>query len=249
MGGGIRSAVTLAVAVLVTGCTTVVGGTVRPASGLIPEPVTGAAVRQALLDDVTLAKLLDQNFRSDPHLPPRFGGLDALPDGWPSARPSYCVGTVVGAQKTVYRSDSVQEVAQEFWGGAKSARSEVTGVSEGVIALPTAADAQVAFEKFAAQWNRCEGITVTRSADEATGATAATAEIGDVQTGDSVITATVRTTLGAVAMSVTRALGVRVNCLIDVDVFTIGHGADASGNNGATAVARAMMDKVSALAP
>lgn len=251
MGRVIRSAAALAVAGLATGCTSVVGGAVRPGPGLTPQPVTGAAVRLALLDDVALAKLLDKDFRSDPGLQPRFGAADALPDGWRSGRPSYCVGTVVGAQQVVYRTEPVHQVAQEFWGGVKSARSPLTGVAEGVIALPTTADAQVAFERFAAQWNRCRGITVTRAADESAGITGASAEIGDVQTGGSVITASVRITLsGGVDLSVTRALGVRVNCLVDVDVFSIGGGSvDGADKTGALDVARAMMDKVSALAP
>lgn len=238
---------------LLPGCTTVVPGAARPAPGLTPEPVTGASVRQALLDDVELSALLGQNFRSDPHLPPRFGGIDDLPDGWVSAAPRYCIGTVVGAQKTVYRAlgpHDVQEVAQEFWGTAKAARSPLTGVAEGVIALPTAGDAQVAFEKFAAQWNRCAGITVTRDRDESTGAGATSAEITDVQTGDSVITATVRTVVaGAVRLSVTRAVGIRVNCLVDVDVFAGGPLPETADQPVAAEVARAMMDKVSALAP
>lgn len=250
MTTAVRAAV-LPLLLLVPGCTAVVPGTVRPAPGLTPQPVTGAAVRQALLDDAEVSTLLGQDFRSDPNLPPRFGGGDDLPDGWTSAAPSYCIGTVVGAQKTVYRSAGVRDVAQEFWGSpksARSARSALTGVAEGVIALPTAADAQVAFEKFAAQWNRCDGITVTRDQNESTGSSAATAEITDVQTGDSLITATVRTVVaGAVRLSVTRALGIRVNCLVDVDVFA-GPAGEGSDNPAAADVARAMMDKVSALA-
>lgn len=248
-----RSAVAMTAAMLAAGCTTVVAGTVRPGPGLVPTPLSGAAVRQVLLDDAELSKTLDQHFESDADLPPRFGGVDELPDGWASSTPGDCVGALVGAQKTVYQPLPVRDVAHEFWGGSDTEQTQVTGVAEAVIALPTVADAEAAFEKFAEQWSRCRGTTVTRDEDPAANVTAASGTISEVSTGESLLTATVRTSLaGSPGLVVTRALGVQVNCLLDVDIFSSPDEADASGkasgDSGASDVVRAMMDKVRQLA-
>lgn len=238
--GGRRAAAAAAVlAVSVSGCTSVVGGTVRPAPGLTPQPVTGVLLKQVLLDDAELSGLLGQRFRSDPTIAPRFGGSEQLPDGWDGATPADCVGTAVGTQKSVYETLGVRDVAHEYWVGP----GPVTGAAEGVVALAGAADADAAFEKFAEQWRRCADSTVTRYRG---GKPNAAAKIIEVDTDGSVLTATVRTGLAEAPGSVlVRALGVRLNCLVDVDVFI---SADRAAG-AATDIARAMMDRVSALAP
>lgn len=239
-----------ALALLASGCTTVVDGTVRPAPGLAPTPLTGMAVRQVLLDDAELSKLVGHSFRSDPTLPPRFGGVDELPDAWESAAPADCVGAAVGGQKTVYEAAGVQEIAHEFWDSSADADSPLTGVSEAVIALGSAADADALFEKFSQQWDHCDGVTVARQGgdnNEASG------EVTEVSTGGAVLTATVRTSVnGAVGLRVSRAVAVLVNCVVDIDVFWfVGEEdhADAPppGDTTAADLARAMLDKIRGL--
>lgn len=249
--GAARLLAVLAVAVLASGCTRVVTGTVRPAPGLAPTPATGAAVRQVLLDDVELSKLADQPFRSDPNLPPRFGGVDQLPDGWASGVPEECVTSAVGAQRSVYAGSGAQDIAHEFWNVARAGASPVTGVAEGVVALPNAADAEALFQKLAEQWSHCDGITVIRHDGRHSDASG---EITDVSTAGSVLTATVQTTVsGTPGLKVSRALSVQVNCVIDVDVFWFSDDraddrADASaGDTLATEMARAMTEKVRGL--
>ncbi|MDD7814845.1 sensor domain-containing protein [Mycobacterium sp. CSUR Q5927] len=236
-----------AVVLLAGGCTTVVSGTVRPAPGLAPTPVTGMAVRQVLLDDAELLKLVGQPFRSDPSLPPRFGGVDELPDAWDEAEPEDCVGAAVGGQKSVYGAAGVQDVAHEFWDSTSAAGdSSLTGVGEAVIALASAADADALFEKFSQQWGQCDGVTVIRHGEGSD----ASGEITDVSTGDTVLTATVRTTVDdEVGLRVTRAVAARVNCIVDVDVFWFvdeDDHADAPppGDTTAADMARAMLDKI-----
>src|SRR5699024_10042377 len=147
------------------------------------------AVRQVLLDDAELSKLIGQPFRSDPHLPPRFGGVEELPDAWDTAAPEDCVGAAVGGQRVVYDSAGVQDIAHEFWdSGPTTGDSPLTGVGEAVIALATAADADALFEKFSEQWSHCDGVTVIR---EGEGNGDASGEITDVSTTDAVLTATV----------------------------------------------------------
>lgn len=243
---GTIAAGAVAVVLLVSGCTTVVSGTVRPAPGLAPTPVTGMAVRQVLLDDSELSKLTGQPFRSDPSLPPRFGGLDELPDAWESAEPQDCVGAAVGGQRSVYSAARVRDAAHEFW-DSSSDDSPLTGVGEAVIALDSAADADALFEKFAQQWGSCDGVVVTRDSgtdSEASG------EVTDVANPDAVLVATVRTSVdGEAGLRVSRALAARVNCVVDVDVFWFvedeGHsGAPPAGDTTAADLARAMLDKV-----
>lgn len=245
---GAIAACAAAVALLTGGCTTVVSGTVRPAPGLAPTPVTGMAVRQVLLDDAELSKLVGQPFRSDPSLPPRFGGVDELPDAWEEAEPEDCVGAAVGGQKNVYGAAAVQDVAHEFWDSASTAgASSLTGVGEAVIALASAADADALFEKFSQQWGQCDGVTVIRHGEASS---AASGEITDVSTGDTVLTATVRTTVDdEVGLRVTRALAARVNCIVDIDVFWfVGEDDHADvpppGDTTAADMARAMLDKI-----
>ncbi|CAJ1501519.1 sensor domain-containing protein [[Mycobacterium] holstebronense] len=236
----------VAVVLLASGCTTVVSGTVRPAPGLAPTPVTGMAVRQVLLDDSELSKLTRQPFRSDPSLPPRFGGLDELPDAWESAEPQDCVGAAVGGQRSVYSAARVRDAAHEFW-DSSSDDSPLTGVGEAVIALDSAADADALFEKFVQQWGSCDGVVVTRDSgadSEASG------EVTDVSNQDAVLVATVRTSVdGEAGLRVSRALAARVNCIVDIDVFWFVEdddhsGAPPSGDTTAADLARAMLDKV-----
>lgn len=236
-----------AVMLLAGGCTTVVSGKVRPAPGLAPTPVTGMAVRQVLLDDSELSKLTGQPFSSDPSLPPRFGGLDELPDAWESAEPEDCVGAAVGGQRRVYSSAGVRDAAHEFWDGSSSGDSPLTGVGEAVIALDSTADASALFEKFAEQWGSCDGVVVTRDSgtdSEASG------EVTDVSNQDAVLVATIRTSLdGEAGLRVSRALATRVNCVVDVDVFWFVDEDDHSGappadDTTAADLARAMLDKV-----
>ncbi|MEO6793071.1 MAG: sensor domain-containing protein [Mycobacterium sp.] len=235
---------------LASGCTTVVSGTVRPAPGLAPTPVTGMAVRQVLLDDAELSKLVGKSFHSDPALPPRFGGVDELPDAWDSAAPGECVGAAVGGQKSVYEAAGVQDVAHEFWDSSAAGDSPLTGVSEAVIALGSAADADALLAKFSEQWGHCDGVTVVREGEDGS---EASGEIAEVSSADAVLTATVRTIVnGAVGLRVSRAVATRVNCVVDVDVFWFAGEEDHAdapppGDTTAADLARAMLDKIRGL--
>lgn len=204
------------------------------------------AVRQVLLDDSELSKLTGQPFHSDPSLPPRYGGLDDLPDAWESAEPQECVGVAVGGQRSVYSSASVRDVAHEFWDSSSEEDSPLTGVAEAVIALDSAVDAEALYEKFVQQWGSCDGVVVTRdggSDNEASG------EVTDVSEQDSVLVATVRTSVDEDAgLHVSRAVATRVNCVVDVDVFWFvdedDHSGEPAGDSTAADLARAMLDKV-----
>lgn len=226
-------------AILVAGpsgaCSRAVGGTVVPAPGMTPHPVTGPTILRILLDDRELSKLLGQAFRGDSSA--RVGGPEQLFDM--DASPAQCAGVVFGRQKSSYRSGSVKNVAQQsLWNAGSEAK--VINVDESVIALPTAAAADALFAQFSQQWEHCNGTIVTNHG--LNGQPFSTATVSDVHAVNSVLAATVRT---RIIETVThgRALGVRVNCLVEVDVAYFKNHLD----DGAVKVARQMMDKVSKL--
>ncbi len=242
--------VSLLAVLLATGCTATIGGKAGPAPTVAPRPLTGSTIKQVLLDSAALSKLLNQPFQAVPSFPPVFGGSENLGDSYGSASPADCVGVVYMMQKSAYQSADVRDIARESWRHDGSS-VKVNDVDEGVVSLPTAADANALFARFSAQWKECDGKTLTVPSD-----TFVQDAITDVRVMDSVVAATV--SLGPGAHSIlasvpeARAIGVRGNCLVEVEVtfFGITYPSDqGSGdiNTSAIDIAHAMMDKVSAL--
>jgi hypothetical protein len=224
-------------ALLETSCSAVVAGQARPVAGIAPRPVVGVTIEQALLGNAELEKLLDQSVRT--LQPPRYGGATKLFRTL-APGPNDCLGVLAEMQSSSYRSADVRDVAWESWLDATTP-AKVIAVEEGVVALPTAAEANALFAAFADEWNRCNGRAATYR-DQ-------TYRITDVRVADSVLAATLQTSPTPIA----RAIGVRVNCLVEVKVpFS----EDARSTPGSPAgdpetraieVARLMMDKVSDL--
>ncbi|MEC4762336.1 sensor domain-containing protein [Mycobacterium sherrisii] len=243
-----RSAAPLLVTVVAAGCASAIGGHAVPAPDLKPHPVIGQKVKQILLDAAALSKLLDRPFVPVSHFPPTFGGSELLDDAYFSTSPSECTGVVYMTQRSVYGSAPVTNVATALWqqqGYSESA----TDIAEGVVALPSAADAGALFAKFSEQWKHCDGTTLSVPASSF-----AQNLITDVTVQDSVVAANLSRQPGAQsvlhAVPEVRAVGVRGNCLIEVDVAYV-NSADLSGRpaakTDALTVAHALMDKVSAL--
>ena len=231
-------AVSLSAVLLAAGCTRVVDGSVHPAPGLPPHPLTGPTAKKALLDNAQLSKLLGQPFKGDPDFPPRFGGSDQLFDI--DAAPRECAEVVFELQKSAYRSAGVKDVAQESWWSAGGRRAKVISVAEAVVAMTNNNNADALFAQFSQQWTRCAGTTVTDY--NLRGEPFSTAAISDVRTADSVLAATVRSRV-VTTVTHARSLGVRVNCLVEVNVAFFSNRPDDS----AIDIAHAMMDKVSDL--
>jgi hypothetical protein len=230
--------VSLLAVLLATGCTRVVDGAVRPAPGLKPRPLHGPAVQQVALDQAQLSKMLGQSFKSDPNSPSRFGGSDQLSDM--NASPRECAGVAFELQQSAYGSAEVKDVAHEVWWTVGIYHAKVISVSENVVTLPTAAAADALFAQFLQQWNGCNGTTVTSY--RTNGEPFITAAISDARAGNSVLAATVRSHL-ATTVTHARALGVRSNCLVEVDVAFFADHPDGS----AIDIAHRMMDEVSVL--
>jgi hypothetical protein len=242
------------VVALAVGCGAVIDGTAKPAPNLKPRPLTGETVRQVPLDDAALSRMLSQPFVA--RQPPESGGPDKLfhPDNQVS--PAGCLGVTAMLQKNVYESAEVKGLAYESWWN-NGEPAQVISVMEGVVTLPTAAQAEALFAKFSDQWQRCSGTTTT----DQTGPISTTNAISDVRVTDASKTIVAATnTATAVLPNMppllptpqARAIGVRLNCLVEVEVVFFGdrRSSDPGSGNLDTSgvdIARAMMDKVSAL--
>jgi hypothetical protein len=246
-----RAIAVLGVGLLAVGCTAVVDGKARPASNSGARPLTGQTVRQVLLDDTALSGLLRQPFRADPHFPRRFGGRDQMPDDIPASSAD-CLGVATMLQRVVYQSADVKHVAVESW--LHAARSvKVISVREGVVSLPAAADARALFAEFSAQWRKCDGTALPLPSSTLR----LTADITDVRDANSVLAATLSMRLmlpgvDPAAIPEGRAIGVRGNCLVEVEVDFFNtsnpsHQGTGDINTTPADIAHAMMDKISAL--
>lgn len=243
-----RTAAPLLTTVLAAGCTSAIGGHAAPAPDLKPHPVIGATVKQVLLDADALSKLLDRPFAAVSHFPPTFGGSELLDDAYFSTSPPECTGVVYMTQRSVYQSAPVKNIATALW-QQRGYSESATDIAEGVVALSSAADAGALFAKFSEQWQHCDGKTLSVPASSF-----AQNVITAVSVQNSVVAANLSRQPGGQSVLHTvpevRAVGVRGNCLIEVDVAYV-NSADGSGQpaakTDALTVAHALMDKVSAL--
>jgi hypothetical protein len=247
--------VPLMIMMLTAGCAVLVGGTAKPAPSLTPRSLTGQAVDHVLLGDTALSRILKQSFNLDLRFPPRFGGAEELQDAG-TALSDGCLGVAAMLQQSVYQSSDVEEVAVEAWRHA-AMQADVTNVQEGVVSLPTAADANALFATFSQQWQKCDGATTSLPGS----VFRLKGKITKVQVSTSVLAATVSTgwavpnsgpNPGAESIPAGRAIGVRGNCLIEVEVDFF-NSTKPSGrgpgdfDNSAIDIAGAMIDKVGAL--
>jgi hypothetical protein len=215
-----------------------------------PPPVTGNTIAGLLLDGEELGKILGEPFESAPAQPATVGGLDQMPNGLATeaqASPHDCVAATTIAQRSTYQSANVTAYAGEDW--QTDGGDAVIAVDEAVVALPAAADAQALFSTLSEQWRRCEGQTVTVLAGPAPDGSNFIDKVTNVRVVDSVVAATIQSdhTSGGWARPEARAIGVRGNTLVEVDVSF--HGGDLSAapakpDTAGIDVARALMAKL-----
>ena len=245
-----RIAALLTVTMLAAGCAVAVGGTARPAPNLAPRSLSGRTIERVLLGDSALSRIVKQPLNIDPLFPPIFGGPETLRGG-PAAWPADCVGVLLMMQQSAYQSSNVKNVALQTW-RPEAMSAAVTRVKEGVVSLPTAADADALFANFSRQWQTCDGKTIPMSE----GMFGLKVKVTDVQASSSVVAATI--SIGpslpvphSPSIPAGRAIGVRGNCLVEVEVdFSNGpKSSPGSGDINATAldIAQIMRDKVTAL--
>ncbi len=241
----------MVVAALSVGCSSVVVGAAKPAPNLKPRPLSGRTVERVLLDGKVLSRMLGQPFVA--RQPAKFGGPERLDQREAQPESADCLGVVAMLQKSVYDSADVHNVASVSWWNDGDP-AQVISVMEGVVALPSAAQAQTLFATFPQQWQRCTGQTTT----EETGPISTTTVIGDVHTQDSLVAVTNTATATLPNMAPlqptpqARAVGVRLNCIVEVEIVFFGDRqpsdpGSADPDSSAVDVAQAMMEKVSNL--
>ena len=254
-----RAVALLSIGLLASACTVVVGGQAQPAPSATPRSLSGQTIRHVLLGDSALSQILKQPLHIDPRFPPRFGGPEALQkDGSTDGSTSSvdCQSVAVMLQQSAYQSNNVEHVAVETWRHATMS-VKVIRVKEGVVSLPSAADADALFAKFSRQWQKCDGATLPLPGN----VFRLSAKVANVQIATSVLAATISVgwTLPSSesdAIPEGRAIGVRGNCLfeVEVDFFNAsrppsrGLGeVDADVDGTAVDIAQRILDKVSAL--
>ncbi len=247
---GLATACTV-VAAFAVGCSPVIAGTAKPAPNLRPKPLTGRVVKQVPLDGKALSKMLDQPFVA--RAPAKFGGADILDQREAPPESADCLEVTAMLQNSVYGPANPQTVASVSWWNDGDP-AQVISVMEGVVTLPTAADAQALFAKFPDQWQQCKGQTTT----EQTGPISTSTVINDIRVTDSVVSATNTATSTLPNMPAlqptpqARAVGVRMNCIVEVEMVFFGDRrpsdpGSADPDTSAVDVAQAMMEKVSDL--
>jgi hypothetical protein len=248
------AAVGAVLAALAAGCGSVVDGTAMPAPNLKPRPLTRETVKQVPLDDIALAKMLSQPFVA--RQPPEAGGPDKLFEPENPVSPADCHGVTAMLQKSVYESAEVKGLVYESWWN-NGDPAQVISVMQGAVTLPTAAQAEELFAKFSKQWQQCNGTTTT----EQTGPISTTNAISDIRVTDASKTIVAATNTATSVLPnmppllptpQARAIGVRLNCLVEVEVVFFGDRrpsdpGSATVDASAVDVAHAMMEKVSAL--
>ncbi|WP_207547795.1 sensor domain-containing protein [Mycobacterium mantenii] len=242
----------MVIVMLVSGCSVAVDGTARPAPGAAPRSLSGSTIKRVLLGKSALSRIVKQPLNIDPGFPPSFAGPESL-QGDRSGSPDDCIEVAVMLQQSAYRYRNVRDVAQETW-RPESTTAAVVRVKEGVVDLPTPNDAGALFVTFTRQWQRCAGKTVPLTG----GAFRLKAKVNEVHVEASVLAATTSIELDSPnplfdeSLPVGRAIGVRDNCLIEVEV-DFGNMPNRSprqlGDVDASAldIAQVMRDKIGAL--
>jgi hypothetical protein len=238
-------------AALAVGCSPVVAGTAKPAPNLKPRPLTGSVLRRVPLDATELSRMLEQPFVDRQQ--PVFGGPDKLGDADGSGPSAECLGVTTILQRSVYEPSDVRDVMWETWWN-NGDPAQVISVIEGIATLPSAVQAQALFAKFPQQWLQCKDATTT----EQTGPIKTTTVVNDVRVTDSVVAATNTATAELPNMDPlqatpqARAVGVRLNCIVEVEVVFFGDRnpsdpGSANPDTSAVDIVHAMMERIDAL--
>jgi hypothetical protein len=224
-------ALAVAGCLLLSGCTTVTDGTVQPSEGLPLGPLTGSELAEVLPTEAQMADVLGDRLGPSPNAPKESGGLSDMADGLSSdaeASPHDCVGATSPLQRSIYQDTGLTEFASFNWRLPDSASGDVIGATTGTVAFPGAAEANDAFAAFVEQWEDCDGTVVEIPTDDGD---YFTDEITNVRVENSVLSADVATARepDSIRWPRVRAIGVRANCLVEVDVSFFGGDAPPTG--------------------
>ncbi|OBG54839.1 hypothetical protein A9X03_08905 [Mycobacterium sp. E1715] len=243
----------MVVLISATGCSTTVGGAARAPANLTTRFLDGHTLERVLLGKSALSRVVREPVELDPGFPPFVGGPEMLGRVRSEGSES-CLGVAVMMRAGAYRSANVKAVAFTTWRPTAPSGAAVIRVQEAAIGLPTADQAYALFSTIARRWQECDGKTVPIAG----GSLPLEVKVSHVQSASSVVAATISTqwnmppSFSPPALPAERAVGVRDNCLIEVEVdFFDAPSALQDGTRDANAraldIAQVMRDKVSAL--
>lgn len=139
--------------VVLAGCsTTVQGDAVRTAPN---------AVERALPTPVELSQVL--NVPTQVNSSPQVGGADVLRDDKDTVSPLDCSGIPHAGHRQTYQGAGVRQAARESW-KTPDGTDVQTLVAVSVIELDSPGSARSWYAKTAAQWQKCQGVTMVERA-------------------------------------------------------------------------------------
>ena len=178
-----------------------------------------------------MADILGDRLGPSPNVPEESGGLSEMADGLRSdaeASPHNCVGATSPLQRSIYQDTGLTDFASFRWRLPDSASGDVIGATTGAVAFPGPAQANDAFAAFVEQWQVCDGTVVEMPIEDGD---YFTDEVTNVRVENSVLSADVATARqpDSISWPRVRAIGVRANCLVEVDVSFFGGDAPPTG--------------------
>ena len=225
---------------MLTGCSAAVDGTAaRPGAG---EPLP---LQQILptAEEVSAAvgNLLDVTSA------PSIGSIEVLPNGIrdsDGATPLDCLGAVTPLMRVVYEGGGVQSAAWRDYSRLGEGLT-VSSAEAGVVRFGSQAQASRTFARFVTQWQSCDRTTVTLRAG---GSGGLELTVSEVRVDGPVLSAVILSDGGDGTVYPTEhAVGVAVDCIVDVDVaVTDPDPARRLTEGRAATVVRAMLEKISA---
>lgn len=228
-----------------------VAGTAQPAD--FPAGIVGAgrSAPDVLPSETELSSIVGTAIASRGRFSPSATTLGELPDILLYSRvsPVECLGVSVPFDSTTYRNTHARAVAYHSWDNRNAAGQRPVSfyrMSAGAFALAAPSNASALFYKFADQWQRCRGMSTRFSSTPAPDDTLF--NIAQVKPTDAMITAAVIVSDAVNQAPVSlnqRALAVRSNCIVDVEVRQMGWRlGDPVSADFAVKIATLMLDKV-----
>jgi PknH-like extracellular domain len=245
-------ALALAGGLLVSGCTTVTEGDGRPAAGLPLRPLAGDQLLDVVPTTNQVVDMIGDPLGPDSELPEELGELPDMADGLSSeaeASPHECVGAISTLQRSIYEDTGMTEYASRHWELPDDEDGDVLSATAGVAAFPGTAEANDVFDAFVEQWKDCDGTTVEVPVEDGNDFFVDT--IANVHVENAVLSADIETARPSASISWprVRAIGVRGNCLVEIDISFFGGDAPPSDlENVAVEMAQLAMNRIGEVA-
>jgi hypothetical protein len=226
-----------ALSVAVVACSLLAGCCATVAGHAVRGPRN--ALERALPDAAELKRVLGLPMEGDS--PPEYGGIEALRDDKDASSPVACAGVTHSGFTVTYQGAALRALTRGSWMTPQNSDDRVNVVIS-VVELDSPSSAQSWYVKTAAQWDRCQGVTVTESSS----AVSFIQNIRRITDSDGTLLAelSVSTDNGLIAPQQNRrAFTATSQYLVDAEVFGTLRHRDASDLD-ASAVARLVAEKI-----